>query len=230
LKKLAGFDTGTSIIIRLYRLNSKDVGVTYLDAPSAVGATLIQQFTHTLTTSDWESVTCTTTSVLPSEAANGLLLHLDYSKTDMGASEKFAVAQVQLEPGTVATPFEFRPYGTELALCQRYYEKSYSQGVTPGTTTIAGIEMMKTIHTLSDGTAVALSPFKVEKRTSSNTKRFWTYNGVLNTVYYKTGATEGTVAVSSAGESGTTQAGFYCALAANTVYSFRYHWDCDAEL
>jgi len=31
-------------------------------------------------------------------------------------------AQVQLEPGPVATPFEQRPIGTELALCQRYYE------------------------------------------------------------------------------------------------------------
>lgn len=31
--------------------------------------------------------------------------------------------QVQLEPGSVATPFEQRPIGTELALCQRYYEE-----------------------------------------------------------------------------------------------------------
>lgn len=29
---------------------------------------------------------------------------------------------VQFEPGSVATPFERRPYGQELALCQRYYE------------------------------------------------------------------------------------------------------------
>ena len=32
------------------------------------------------------------------------------------------IAQVQLEPGPVATPFEQRPIGTELSLCQRYYE------------------------------------------------------------------------------------------------------------
>jgi len=30
--------------------------------------------------------------------------------------------KVQVEEGTVATPFEHRPIGTELALCQRYYE------------------------------------------------------------------------------------------------------------
>ena len=30
--------------------------------------------------------------------------------------------KVQVEEGTVPTPFEHRPYGIELALCQRYYE------------------------------------------------------------------------------------------------------------
>jgi hypothetical protein len=34
---------------------------------------------------------------------------------------------VQLEKGSTATAFDYRPYGTELALCQRYYYKT-----TPG--------------------------------------------------------------------------------------------------
>lgn len=36
----------------------------------------------------------------------------------------FDIAKVQLEPGPIATPFEHRPIGTELALCQRYYQQS----------------------------------------------------------------------------------------------------------
>lgn len=37
-------------------------------------------------------------------------------------SGTFDIAQVQLEEGSVATPFEQRPIGLELSLCQRYYE------------------------------------------------------------------------------------------------------------
>lgn len=48
------------------------------------------------------------------------------------------VANVQLEAGSSATPFEHRPYGVELAMCQRYYQtKLIWVGKFTGTGTVA---------------------------------------------------------------------------------------------
>jgi len=41
-------------------------------------------------------------------------------------SNDLYITQVQLELGSVATDFEHRSYGEELALCQRYYEEGYA--------------------------------------------------------------------------------------------------------
>ena len=53
-------------------------------------------------------------------------------------ANNFMLAQVQLEAGSVATDFEIRNHATELAMCQRYYQKSYSTDVAPATSTTAG--------------------------------------------------------------------------------------------
>jgi hypothetical protein len=55
----------------------------------------------------------------------------------------FQVSGVQLEKGSTATSFDYRPYGTELALCQRYYQKltssaqytAFGEGISTATTT-----------------------------------------------------------------------------------------------
>ena len=61
----------------------------------------------------------------------------------------FYITGVQLEAGSTATSFDYRPYGTELALCQRYYEV-FMQG-------FAG--------TLTSGHAAGIAtPFAVVKR------------------------------------------------------------------
>jgi len=43
----------------------------------------------------------------------------------------FYITGVQLEKGSTATSFDYRPYGTELQLCQRYYYR-VSTGTTSG--------------------------------------------------------------------------------------------------
>jgi len=50
-----------------------------------------------------------------------------------------AITGVQMELGSVATPFERRPYGTELALCQRYYQAFFgptTTGIGNGSTNV----------------------------------------------------------------------------------------------
>jgi hypothetical protein len=41
------------------------------------------------------------------------------------------ITGLQLEAGTTASPFEYRQYGTEFQLCQRYYSKSFPTTVVP---------------------------------------------------------------------------------------------------
>jgi hypothetical protein len=61
-----------------------------------------------------------------------------------GADDSIYITGVQLEIGSTATEFERRPIGTELALCQRYYDKSYSMDVAPNTVTKAGLLLFST--------------------------------------------------------------------------------------
>ena len=49
----------------------------------------------------------------------------------------FEISHVQLEAGEIASPFEYRSVGEELALCQRYFQKNYDKDVFAGTSGIS---------------------------------------------------------------------------------------------
>jgi hypothetical protein len=59
----------------------------------------------------------------------------------------FYITGTQLEVGSQATSFDFRPYGTELALCQRYFQKSYNTDVAVGANTTAGTKNSRVYNT-----------------------------------------------------------------------------------
>ena len=94
-------------------------------------------FSNTFTlTSSW--VRYSITGTIPTNSTE-LSPLFGYTPTGTaGASDYFEITGVQLEEGSVATPLEQRPMQTELALCQRYFQKSYSLTTTPGTVTDVG--------------------------------------------------------------------------------------------
>ncbi|CAB4144572.1 hypothetical protein UFOVP456_50 [uncultured Caudovirales phage] len=75
----------------------------------------------------------------------------------------FYITGVQLEKGSTATSFDYRPYGTELQLCQRYFEKSVNIDTAIFTNTIATFygNMQSSI---SNGSWYLTIPYKVTKR------------------------------------------------------------------
>lgn len=72
------------------------------------------------------TVTNYSTSIsIPSAATTGIEIVFTVGAQTSGT---WTIGNVQLEKGSTATSFDYRPYGTELALCQRYYFR-----ITPGT-------------------------------------------------------------------------------------------------
>ena len=74
----------------------------------------------------------------------------------------FYITGVQLEKGSTATSFDYRPYGTEFALCQRYYEVSSS---TPSTAPQANA-IFYSGNIASSGIYYVAKGFMVAKRTA----------------------------------------------------------------
>ena len=59
-----------------------------------------------------------------SGAASGLGVSFKFSPTGTaGADDWFEIEQAQLEVGTLATPFELRPFAIEEQMCMRYFER-----------------------------------------------------------------------------------------------------------
>ena len=93
----------------------------------------------------------------------------------------FYITGVQLEAGTTASPFEYRQYGTELQLCQRYFWRM--SGVSGGNNTIASAM----VNASTDVRAVLTHP--VPMRTTVSVSITGTNYGYSNAGSVKTLAT-----------------------------------------
>lgn len=92
------------------------------------GAYTVASVAAPLTTT-WTRYSCT--GVVPSNCTQLVPLFTADPVGTAGANDYFEITGVQLEEGSSPTAFENRHYQQELALCQRYFQKSFSQSVSP---------------------------------------------------------------------------------------------------
>jgi len=91
----------------------RDVGISGTNYVPATTGTTVNY------TSSWTRVVHTFTITGTPAGTNKSFNPILYASTTSG--EELYITGIQLELGKVATPFEHRSYGEELALCQRYF-------------------------------------------------------------------------------------------------------------
>jgi hypothetical protein len=126
---------GTTATLSVQLANSLLTSVTwtafYATTADAFGTLASPTRTQIATGTFTVTSTLTTYSTqiaIPSAATTGLEIVFTVGAQTSGT---WTIDNVQLEAGSTATEFERRPIGTELALCQRYFWKSFDQSVAP---------------------------------------------------------------------------------------------------
>jgi hypothetical protein len=117
----------TNAVVRLDSSNNVDEAVT--GTYSVIAATSVA------TTTSWTRVSAT--FAVPSTCKT--LRVVVGSNGNLTSGQTILISGIQLEEGSVATPFEFENIGTTLAKCQRYYEKTYNIETNPATATQTGM-------------------------------------------------------------------------------------------
>jgi len=169
--------------------------------------------TSTPASTDWTSYTKTVT--VP---AGTTQITIGFSFTPSGtagANDWFEVAEVQVERGSVATPFEHRSYGDELARCQRYYVNTNWVFCT----TITGLNYRK----INPGPGVTMRTNPTHRYTHPST-------GVVNNVYEHSSGSTYTINDTSNASSPGPQGSTYFGLSSTPSYDVLVRIEYSAEI
>lgn len=142
------------------------------------------------------------------------------------------IANFKYEAGELASKFSRQgaSLGDELALCQRFYEKSYSNGTDPSSSTSVGSRHSITPDSIPNGVLINNSyEFSRPKRAQPTMTFYSTSTGASGVARNESLGADFAVAASIVGETGfglTNNSGV--ALADQTKY--RFHYSADSEL
>jgi len=142
------------------------------------------------------------------------------------------LAQFQLEQGSIATEFEKRPLGLELALAQRYFEKSFSLNTNPGEGQPNPPYL--SVMTITTTARRGWLPFVTRKR-ASPTMTYYRAAGMTNDGYWnvregESAWTERAPSTNNASEDGVVVQVVAVGAVAGQGMAAQGHWAADAEL
>jgi hypothetical protein len=136
----------------------------------------------------------------------------------------FAITGVQLEVGNTPTPFEHRPFGVELSMCQRYYEKSFPYATAPAQNVGSALgAAYATGQVLNQAFSTAVT-FAASKRSAPT---ITTYAPDAASANWSTNTTTPTASTANIGDSGFALLGNVTVTAGN---GYSIHWQANAEL
>lgn len=116
-------DTVTSDVVNDWTSSTYTAGNFFLASNITVSGT-VQQALTAATLADGSSVTVTLGS-----SFNNLIVFA-WTESTVAQNVTLDLGRSQIEVGAVATPFEHRPIGQELSLCQRYYYRQLNSSRT----------------------------------------------------------------------------------------------------
>lgn len=136
----------------------------------------------------------------------------------------FAITGVQIEVGNTVTPFEHRPFGVELGMCQRYYEKSFPYATAPAQNVGATLGAAYAIGQVLNQAFSSGITFAVAKRAAPTVT---TYAPDSATANWSLNGTTPTASTANIGDSAFALIGGTAVTAGN---NYSIHWQAVAEL
>ena len=192
---------------------------------SLASPTVTQIATGTFTVTS--TVTNFSTNItIPAAATTGIQIVFTVGALTAGLT--WTIGNVQLEKGATATSFDYRPYGTELALCQRYFEKSYNTDVALGTVTNTGMASWQATSASTSVNQRCMAYFRVTKRTTASGATYSPNSGTIAKLYNTRAASDDDTVIQTIGSNSLQIQDQSASVLINDTLSF--HWTASSEL